>query len=125
MIGYDMSYITISYIIGNKTLAEPILLFSISDLRSRWLDTSVYYRGLTFLGENSQKASTRPVVQARREADAQYVAPVKLARLIVSKDSQTWNGNSAVAFVKPLPVGWQTQAFYQHAPTVVELLAHQ
>ena len=78
-------------------------------------------------GENSQKASTQQLRQAHRKADAQYVAHVKLARLIVPKDNQAWNDMKLSGRRRKDMAGWlvQTQAFYQHAPAVAELLAQR
>lgn len=78
-------------------------------------------------GENSQKASTQQLRQAYQDANARYMAHVKLARLIVPKDSQAWNDMKLSGRRRKDMAGWlvQTQAFYQHAPAVAELLAQR
>ena len=78
-------------------------------------------------GENSQKASTQQVTQARQDANDRYMSHVKLARLIVPKDSQAWNDMKLSGRRRQDMAGWlmQTQAFYQHAPAVAELLAQR
>ena len=78
-------------------------------------------------GENSQKASTRQMRQVRQEADARYMAHVKMARLIVPKDSQDWNDMKLSGQRRKDMAGWliQTQAFYEHAPAVEEALAQR
>ncbi|MGB3851774.1 MAG: hypothetical protein WA958_17530 [Tunicatimonas sp.] len=78
-------------------------------------------------GQNSQKASTRSMRQAYQEAYARYVSHVKLARLIVSSDSQTWNDLQLSGRRRKDLAGWmmQTQAFYRHAPAVAKLLAQR
>ena len=78
-------------------------------------------------GQNSQKASTQQLRQAYQDADAQYMTHVKLARLIVPKDSQVWNDMKLSGRRRKDMAGWlvQTQAFYQHAPAVAGLLAQR
>ena len=79
------------------------------------------------LGENSQKLSTQRVQQARQTADAQYMIHLKLARLIVPADSQAWNDMKLGGRRRRDMAGWlmQTQAFYQYAPAVADLLARR
>ena len=53
---------------------------------------------------------------------------VKLARLIVPANSQVWNDLKLTGRRRKDLAGWmmmQTQAFYQHAPAVAELLAQR
>ena len=78
-------------------------------------------------GQNSQKNSTRQMRQARQDADAQYMAHLKLARLTVPSESQPWNDMKLSGRRRKDMAGWlmQTQAFYQHAPTVADLLAQR
>ena len=78
-------------------------------------------------GENSQKASTQQVWQARQEANAQYMTHLKLARLTVPSDSQAWNDMKLSGSRRKDIAGWlmQTEAFYQHAPAVAERLAQR
>ena len=78
-------------------------------------------------GQNSQKASTQSMRQAHQDADVRYVSHVKLARLIVPADSQAWNDLQLAGRRRKDLAGWmmQTQAFYQHAPAVADLLAQR
>ncbi len=78
-------------------------------------------------GQNSQKAGTQSMRQAYREADAHYLSHVKLARLVVPADSQAWNDLQLAGRRRKDLAGWmmQTQAFYQYAPTVAELLVQR
>ena len=78
-------------------------------------------------GQHSQKASTQSMRQSYQEANARYLAHVKLARLIVPADSQAWNNLQLTGRRRKDLAGWmmQTQAFYQHAPTVAERLAQR
>lgn len=78
-------------------------------------------------GENSQKASTQSMRQSYQEADARYLSHVKLARLIVPANSQVWNNLQLTGRRRKDLAGWmmQTEAFYQHAPAVAELLAQR
>ncbi len=78
-------------------------------------------------GQNSQKASTQSMRQSYQEADARYLAHVKLARLIVPADSQAWNNLQLTGRRRKDLAGWmmQTEAFYQHAPAVAERLAQR
>ena len=78
-------------------------------------------------GQNSQKASTQSMRQSYQEADARYLAHVKLARLVVPANSQAWNNLQLTGRRRKDLAGWmmQTEAFYQHAPAVAERLAQR
>ena len=55
------------------------------------------------------------------------MAHVKMARLIVPKQSQAWNNMKLSGQRRKDMAGWlmQTQAFYEHAPAVDEALAQR
>lgn len=75
-------------------------------------------------GQSSQKASTTQMRQAFQQADARYMGHLKLARLIVPKESAAWDDMKLTGSRRKDMAGWlmQTEAFYRHAPAVADLL---
>ena len=123
-------------LIINGALANPMILKKLSALgydRKAILEGQQLFMKMKAqqqereTGENSQKASTRQMRQVRQEADARYMAHVKMARLIVPKESQDWNDMKLSGQRRKDMAGWliQTQAFYEHAPAVEEALAQR
>ena len=123
-------------LIINGALANPMILKKLSALgydRKAILEGQQLFMKMKAqqqereTGENSQKASTRQMRQVRQEADARYMAHVKMARLVVPKDSQDWNDMKLSGQRRKDMAGWliQTQAFYENAPAVGEALAQR
>ena len=123
-------------LIINGALANPAILKKLSALG---YDRKAILKGEQLLmkmkaqqqqretGENSQKAGTQQVRTVRQEANARYMTHVKMARLIVPKESQAWNDMKLSGIRRKDMTGWlmQTQAFYEHAPAAGEVLAQR
>lgn len=77
--------------------------------------------------ENLQKASTRKLRDAFKEANALYITHLKFARMTIPPNSQAWHDMKLEGKRRRDMAGWfmQVKAFYKYAGAVSEQLAQR